>query len=53
MKALSALIDNKVVKKNVYDKLVEKVNAIKSADTSNLPKKDDYRTKIDKIAKKI
>ena len=34
-------------------KLVKKVNAIQGTNTSNLVKKADYNTKIEKIEKKI
>ena len=35
------------------DKLVKKVNAIQTPDTSNLVKKTDYDTKISETGKKI
>ena len=37
----------------VYDELVKKVNAIQTADTSNLVRKTDYDKKSCKIEKKI
>ena len=39
------------IKKTVYDKLVEKVNAIKTTDSSNLVEKADYNAKIVEIEK--
>ena len=42
---LSDKIKNEVVKKTAYDKLVKKVNAIKTTDTSNLDEKADYNAK--------
>ena len=41
-----------MVKKDVNDELVKKVNAIWTADTNNLVKKTDYNTKIGEIEKK-
>ena len=55
---LSDVVKNDVVKKDVYDKLVAKVNNIdtsgnKIPDTSGLAKKTDYNTKIPEIEGKI
>ena len=47
---LSNVVKNDVVKKNVYDKLVAKVDNI---DSSGLVKKTDYNTKISEIEDKI
>ena len=47
---LSNVVNNDVVKKNVYDKLVAEVDNI---DTSGLVKKTDYNTKITEIEHKI
>ena len=37
---------NEAIKKTVYDELVKKVNAVRTADTSNLVKKTHYNTKF-------
>ena len=50
LKKLSDVVDKEVVKKDVYDELVKKVNAIQTTDTSNEDKKD---TKIEELEKKI
>ena len=50
---LSDVVKNEVVKKAVYDELVQKVNAIQPADTGNLVKKGNYNTKSSEIEKKI
>ena len=42
-----------VVKKTEYDKLVKKVNNIKTTDTSDIVKKADCNTKTNEIEKKI
>ena len=42
-----------VVKKTACDKLVKKVNAIQTIDTSDLSQKADYDTNIGEIEKKI
>ena len=47
------VVDNDVAKKNVYDELVIKVNAIHAIDTSKLLTKIDYDTKIKDIKDKI
>ena len=47
---LSNVVENDVVKKTVYDKLVTKVNNI---DASGLVKKTDYNTKITELENKI
>ena len=49
---LSDAVKNKVVKKTEYDELVENVNSIITADTSNLVKKADYNRKIGETEKK-
>ena len=49
---LSDAVKNKVVKKTEYDELVENVNSIIIADTSNLVKKADYNRKIGETEKK-
>ena len=36
-----------------YNKLVKKVNTIRITDTSNLVKKADYNTKINKMKRKL
>ena len=46
-------MENNVVKKIVYDKLVKNVNAIQTTDTSNLVKKACYNTKICEIENKM
>ena len=53
LKKLSDVVDKEVVKKDVYDELVKKVNAIQTTDTSNEDKKADYDTKIEELEKKI
>ena len=42
-----------MVKKTVYDELVEKVNAIQTSDTSDLVKKPYYYIKVKGVKKKI
>ena len=42
-----------VNKKTEFDESVKKANAIKTTDISNLVKKTDYNTKINKIEKKL
>ena len=49
-KKLSDVVDKKVVKKDVYDELVKKVNAV---DTSKLVNKTDYNAKIKYIEDKL
>ena len=39
--------------KRLYDELVKKVNAVRTADTSNLVKKTHYNTKFKEIVAKI
>ena len=53
LKNVSGAVEKEVVKKDVYDKLVKKVNAIQTTDTNNLVTKADYDTKIAEIEKKI
>ena len=50
---LSDVVNKKVVKKDVYDELVKKVNSIQTNDTIDLVKKTDYNTKINEVEKKI
>ena len=50
---LSDVVKNDVVKETKYDKLVKKVNAIQTSDTSNLVKRNDYDTKISEVEKKV
>ena len=45
--------DKEAVNKDMYDKLVKKVNVIQAVDANNLVKKTDYETKISEIEKKI
>ena len=45
---LSKLNDD-VVKETEYDELMRKVNAIQTADTSDLVRKTDYNTKTNEI----
>ena len=47
------VVDNDVAKKNVYDELIIKVNAIHAIDTSKLLTKIDYDSKIKDIKGKI
>ena len=51
LKNVSGAVEKEVVKKDVYDKLVKKVNAIQTTDTNNLLTKADYDTKIAEIEK--
>ena len=44
---LSNVVEKQVVKKTVFDELVEKINTIQTIDASNLVKKADCNTKID------
>ena len=46
LKSLSDVVDEEVVKKDVYDELVKNVNDIK---TNELAKKPDYNAKVSKI----
>ena len=46
-------LKKKVVKSDSCGKLVKKVNVIQINDTTNLVKKFDYNTQIDKVDKKI
>ena len=48
---LSDVVKTDVVKKDKYDELIKKVDAIKTTDTSNLLKKTDYDTKISETEK--
>ena len=48
---LSDVVKTDVVKKDKYDELIKKVDAIKATDTSNLLKKTDYDTKISETEK--
>ena len=50
---LSDVVNKKVVKKDVYDELLKKVNSIQTNDTIDLVKKTDYNTKINEVEKKI
>ena len=50
---LSDVVNKKVVKKDVYDELVKKVNSIQTNDTIDSVKKTDYNTKINEVEKKI
>ena len=50
---LSDVVNKKVLKKDVYDELVKKVNSIQTNDTIDLVKKTDYNTKINEVEKKI
>ena len=52
---LSKLSDvkNELVKKAEYDQWVKKINAIQTTDTIDLVIKDDYKTKIREVEKKI
>ena len=43
---LSNVVKDDVVKKTEYDELVKNVNAVRTADTSDLVTKTDYNTKI-------
>ena len=45
--------DKEAVNKDMYDKIVKKVNVIQAVDANNLVKKTDYETKISEIEKKI
>ena len=42
------MVDKEVVKKDMYDELVKKVNAIQTIDTSNLVKRTDYSMRINR-----
>ena len=53
LSSLSNVTEKEVIKRDVHDELVKKVNVIQSTDTSDLVKKDYYNTKIDEIEKKI
>ena len=46
-------VKNELVKKAEYDQLVKKINAIQTTDTIDLVIKDDYKTKIWEVEKKI
>ena len=50
---LSDVVNKKVLKKDVYDELLKKVNSIQTNDTIDLVKKTDYNTKINEVEKKI
>ena len=50
---LNDVVKYEVVKNTEYDKLVKKVNAIKTTDTCDIIKKADYDTKMNEIEKKI
>ena len=49
---LHNVVENDVIKKTVYDELVEKVSAVKILDTNDLVEKADYNPKNDEIQKK-
>ena len=49
----SDVVKNEVVEKILYHELVKFFNAIRSNDTSDLVKRDDYNAKILQIEKKI
>ena len=53
LKKLSDVLEKRVVKRDVYDELVQIVNPIQTTNTSNLVKKAEYNTKIAKIENKI
>ena len=53
MSKLTDLAKHYVNKKTEFDESVKKANAIKITDISNLVKKTDYNTKINKIEKKL
>ena len=53
MSKLTDLAKHYVNKKIEFDESVKKANAIKTTDISNLVKKTDYNTKINKIEKKL
>ena len=46
-------VKNELVKKAEYDQLFKKINAIQTTDTIDLVIKDDYKTKIGEVEKKI
>ena len=46
-------MDEEVVKRDIYDELVKKVNAIETTDTSDLTKKAHYDTRIGEVERKI
>ena len=46
LKKLSDVVDKKVVKKDMYDELVKKVDAIKTTDTRKFVKKLATRPKL-------
>ena len=50
---LSDVVNKKVLKKDVYDELLKKVNSIQTNDTIDSVKKTDYNTKINEVEKKI
>ena len=50
---LSDLVKDKIVIKDIYDELVEKVNAIQTTDAINFVKKTDCDTKIGEVDRKI
>ena len=52
-KKLSYVLDKKVIKKDVYDELVKKVNAIQIMKVHNVVRKTDYDTRISEIVKKL
>ena len=49
MSELSNVVKNDAVRKTEYNEIVNNVNAIQTTNTSNLFKKADYDTKINKI----
>ena len=49
---LSDIVKNKAAG-DVYGKLVKKINAIQTVDTSNLISKDNYHTKVSKTEVKV
>ena len=53
MSKLSDAAKHYINKKTEFDESVKKANAIKTNDISNLVKKTDYNTKINKIENKL
>ena len=52
LKKLIDIVEKEFVKKDVYNKLVKKINAIQTIDTSDLVKNTDCNTNINEIGKK-
>ena len=50
---LCNVVKNDVVKKNEYDELIKKADAIQTTDTSNLAHEADYDTKFNKVLKRF